>query len=148
MYSFFTKIYQLFFSCFGFENCDTQSIENHSHKQSQGSYDVFSSKFSVMKKNAVSQKGKVYSQLKQKVHKLRDPSPPRLKSPKKRPHMRPPKISRIQPFPEINGTDFEVNTGFREQCGQNIMGPKHHLKAQKHQPKTPPKKLKKTPLFG
>ena len=34
------------------------------------------------------------------------------------------------------------------QCGQNIMGPKHHLKAQKHQPKTPPKNLKKTPLLG
>ena len=71
MYSFFTKIYQLFFSCFGFENCDTQSIENHSHKGV--TYDVFSSKFSVLKKNAVSQKGKVYSHLTQKVHKLRNP---------------------------------------------------------------------------
>ena len=29
----------------------------------------------------------------------------------------------------------------KPQCGQNIMGPKHHLKAQKHQPKTPPKNL-------
>ena len=34
------------------------------------------------------------------------------------------------------------------QCGQNIMGPKHHLKAQKHQPKTPPKKLKKHHFLG
>ena len=70
MYSFFTKIYQLFFSCFGFENCDTQSIENHSHK---GVMTCFPRKFSVMKKNAVSQKGKVYSHLTQKVHKLRNP---------------------------------------------------------------------------
>ena len=35
-----------------------------------------------------------------------------------------------------------------EQCGQNIMGPKHHLKAQKHQPKTPPKNLKKHHFLG
>ena len=34
------------------------------------------------------------------------------------------------------------------QCGQNIMGPKHHLKAQKHQPKTPPKNLKKHHFLG
>ena len=34
------------------------------------------------------------------------------------------------------------------QCGQNIMGPKHHLKAQKHQPKTPPKNLKKHHFQG
>ena len=32
---------------------------------------------------------------------------------------------------------------FLTQCGQNIMDPKHHLEAQKHQPKTPPKNLKK-----
>ena len=31
------------------------------------------------------------------------------------------------------------------QCGQNIMGPKHHLKAQKHQPKTPKPQNPKTP---
>ena len=36
----------------------------------------------------------------------------------------------------------------KEQCGQKIMGPKHHLKAQKHQPKTPPKKLKKHHFLG
>jgi hypothetical protein len=33
------------------------------------------------------------------------------------------------------------------QCGQNIMGPKHHLKALKHQTKTPPKNLKKTTFW-
>ena len=34
------------------------------------------------------------------------------------------------------------------QCGQNIMGPKHHVKAQKHQPKTPPKNLQKHHFLG